>query len=75
MEPMTPTVGRIVHVKRGDKPEPKAAIIAKVYAPTLIVNVALVLESGDTVGRTGIGHESTRTSAEQECWSWPPRDA
>lgn len=75
MEPQTPTVGRIVHVKRGDNPQPKAAIVAKVHPPTSLVNVALITESGDAIGRIGIGHESSRTSPEQECWSWPPRDA
>jgi hypothetical protein len=68
-----PSVGRIVHVKRGDNPQPMAAIIAKVLPPTSIVNVALIMPSGDTVGRPGIAHESTRTSPEQECWSWPER--
>ena len=68
-----PTVGRIVHVKRGDNPQPRAAIIAKAFPPTSIVNVALITEGGDTLGRTGVGHESTRTSPEQECWDWPAR--
>jgi hypothetical protein len=73
---MTPSIGRIVHVKFGDKCQ--AAIIVKVWSPTSL-NLVVFRDGSNDGGDGGTGSELTRWAtsytldAATNGWHWPER--